>query len=169
MEDIGSTRVVGIKLVSVAGPQRLINERMNEEGAPSTFIDGIRVSDGHALQIVKELSWSMRFEVECALAKGVMNMPSTKIISVVSGNCYPAKPIGIINGQGYGYSGKVRRIDAKSISKRFGSGIYLFDSECRLLAIRPTVQLQERGSGGGMCGPDESSEINFYGQRTNIG
>ena len=97
MEGIEIMRVVGIKLVLVLGPQGLINERMNEAGVSSTFIDGMQVTDAHALQIVEELSGSMRFEVECALAKGVMNMPSTKSISVVSGNFYSAKPIGIIN------------------------------------------------------------------------
>ena len=61
MEGVELMRGVGIKLVLVLGPQGFINERMNEAGVSSTFIDGTQVTDSHALQIVEELSGSMRF------------------------------------------------------------------------------------------------------------
>lgn len=122
MEDIALMRVVGIKLVLVLGPQGLINERLKEEGIASKVVNGIRVTDSKTLKIVKEVSGCLRFEVECALAKGVINMPSSKSISVVSGNFYSAQPIGIIHGQDYEYSGRVRRIDVESIGRRLDQG-----------------------------------------------
>lgn len=122
MEDIALMRVVGIKLVLVLGPQGLIDERLNEEGIAPKFVNGIRVTDSKTLKIVKEISGCLRFEVECALAKGVINMPSNKSISVVGGNFYSAQPIGIIHGQDYEYTGRVRRIDVESIGKRLDQG-----------------------------------------------
>lgn len=122
MEDIALMRVVGIKLVLVLGPQGLIHDRLKQENIYSRCIDGMRVTDSKALQIVKELSGSMRFEVECALAKGVTNMPSYKSISVVSGNFYSAQPVGIIDGHDFGYTGKVRKIEVESIKRRLDQG-----------------------------------------------
>lgn len=122
MEDIALMRVVGIKLVLVLGPQQLVSQRMTQDGLPSRFVKGIRITDSRTLQIVKELAGSMRFEVECALAKGVTNMPSASRISVVSGNFFSAQPVGIIDGNDFGYTGKVRRMDVEAIGKRLDQG-----------------------------------------------
>lgn len=70
MEDIALMRVVGIKLILVFGPHEVLNERLKEEGIYPAVANGMSVTDARTLQIVKELCGSMRFEVECALAKG---------------------------------------------------------------------------------------------------
>lgn len=122
MEDIALMRVVGIKLVLVLGPQGLVSEQLAEYGVPTRFVRGIRVTDARTLKVVKEVAGSMRFEVECALAKGVTNMPSAGRISVVGGNFFSAQPVGIIDGEDFGYTGKVRRIDVDAIRKRLDQG-----------------------------------------------
>lgn len=122
MEDIALMRVVGIKLILVLGPHDLVTKRLREEGTSYHHIDGIRVTDASTFRIVKELAGSMRFEVECALAKGVTNMPSKGPISVVSGNFFSAQPVGIIDGKDFGYTGKVRRIDVDAIKRRLADG-----------------------------------------------
>ncbi|CAN8066540.1 unnamed protein product [Agarophyton chilense] len=122
MEDIALMHVVGIKIVLVLGPQAQIDRRMKAEELPSYFIDGIRITDLRTLQLVKEAAGSMRFEVESTLGRGVKNMPSASRISIVSGSFYSAQPVGIINGQDFGYSGKVRRVDVEAINRRLQSG-----------------------------------------------
>lgn len=122
MEDIALMRVVGIKLVLVIGVQNMVNKRLAQEGVESKIIDGIRVTDARALQVVKELAGSVRFEVESALAKGVTNMPSNSRITVVSGSFYSAQPVGVIEGEDFGYTGKVRRVDSTSIHRRLDQG-----------------------------------------------
>lgn len=122
MEDIALMHIVGIKLVLVLGPAAQIDRRMASENIPSTFIDGIRVTDLRTLQLVKEAAGSMRFEVESTLSRGVKNMPSASRISVVSGTFYSAQPVGVINGHDFGYSGKVRRIDEEAINRRLDDG-----------------------------------------------
>lgn len=115
-------RVVGIKLVLVLGPQMQVDRRLAAENIPATFVHGIRVTDSRTLQIVKELAGSMRFEVESTLARGVVNMPNDSRISIVSGSFFSARPLGIINGKDFGYTGKVRRIDVEAIQSKLNQG-----------------------------------------------
>lgn len=122
MEDIALMRVVGIKLVLVLGPQMQVDRRLATENMQSRFVDGIRVTDARTLQIVMEVAGSMRFEVEATLARGVTNMPSASRISIVSGSFYSAQPVGIIDGEDFGFTGKVRRIDVESIKRRMNQG-----------------------------------------------
>lgn len=122
MEDIALMRVLGIKPVLILGPQSLVTQRLAREGVVTRSVDGIRVTDARTLQVVKELAGSMRFEVECALARGVTNMPSASRTSVVGGNFFSARPVGVVGGEDFGYTGKVRRIDAHSIRKRLEQG-----------------------------------------------
>lgn len=122
MEDIALMRVVGIKLVLVLGPQLQVDRRLANEGIRSKFIDGVRVTDQRTLQIVMEVAGSMRFEVEATLAKGVRNMPSDSRISVVSGSFYSAQPVGVIDGEDFGYTGKVRKLNVDGIRQRLGQG-----------------------------------------------
>lgn len=122
MEDIALMRVVGIKLVLVIGPQAQVDRRLRQEGIESQHVNGIRVTDAKALQIIKELAGSMRFEVESTLSRGVVNMPSDSRIDIVSGSFYSAQPVGIIDGQDFGFTGKVRRIDVDSIQRRLDQG-----------------------------------------------
>jgi amino-acid N-acetyltransferase len=122
MEDIALMRIVGIKLVLVLGPRFQIERRLASEGFESHFVKGIRVTDDHTLQVVKEAAGSMLFEVEGKLARGVVNAPSLSRVSVVSGSFYIAQPLGVIDGDDFGYSGKVRRIDAEAVERRLNQG-----------------------------------------------
>lgn len=122
MQDIALMSVVGIKLVLVLGPQTQVDTRLAQEGISSHFIDAIRVTDAHTLQVVKECAGSMRFEVESSLSRGVINMPSMSRIDVVSGTFFSAQPVGIIDGEDFGYTGKVRRVDVEAIKSRLNQG-----------------------------------------------
>ena len=120
--DIALMRAIGIKPVLVLGPSAQIERRLSELGIKSTVKNGLRITDAHTLQIIKEAAGSMRFEVEGVLARGVINIPSSTRVSLVSGSFYSAKPVGIINGTDYGYTGKVRRIDSEGINRRLDEG-----------------------------------------------
>lgn len=149
MEDIALMRVVGIKLVLVLGPQMQVDRRLAMENLHSKFVDGIRVTDSRALQIVKEVAGSMRFEVEATLARGVTNMPSAGRISIVSGSFYSAQPVGIIDGEDFGYTGKVRRIDVESIDRRLSQGD---------IVVIPNVGSSPSGQHFNCCSEEVASE-----------
>lgn len=122
MQDIALMRIVGIKLVLVLGPRYQIEQRLRLEKVGSKFVDGTRVTDESALKIVKESAGSMLFEVEGMLSRGVVNMPSSSRISTVSGSFYTAQPVGVIDGNDYGYTGRVRKVDVESIERRLEQG-----------------------------------------------
>lgn len=149
MEDIALMRIVGIKLVLVLGPQMQVNRRLATERMPTKFVDGIRVTDARTLQIVKELAGSMRFEVEATLARGVTNMPSASRISIVSGSFFSAQPVGIIEGEDFGFSGKVRRIDVESINRRLDQGD---------IVVIPNIGSSPSGQHFNCCSEEVASE-----------
>lgn len=122
MEDIALMRVIGIKLVLVLGPKLQIEKRLRENGISSTFRDGVRVTDEKTLQIVKEAAGRMLFDVESVLARGVVNMPSLSRMSIVSGSFFSAQPLGVIDGEDFGYTGKIRKIEADAIQRRLDGG-----------------------------------------------
>lgn len=118
MEDIALLNVVGIKIVVVLGPRVQIEQRLRAENIQSEFIGDVRVTDEAALGAIKGAVGYMQFEVEGRLSRGVINMPSQSRLSVVSGPFYSAKPLGVIGGDDYGFSGKVRKIDVEGIQRR---------------------------------------------------
>lgn len=122
MQDIALMSIVGIKLILVLGPQSKIDRRLQMEKIPPRFVNGTRVTDSRTLQIVMEIAGSMRFEVEGTLSRGVTSMPCASRMSIVSGSFYLAQPLGVVNGEDFGYTGKVRRIDVESITKRLDQG-----------------------------------------------
>jgi amino-acid N-acetyltransferase len=138
MEDLALMRIVGIKLVLVLGPRDQIERKLKSEGVRSRFINGSRVTDELSLQIVKEAAGSMLFEVEGKLSRGVVNMPSDNKMSIVSGSFYTAQPLGVIDGDDFGYTGRVRRVDVEAIRRRTDQGDIVV---LRNLGYSPTGQL----------------------------
>lgn len=120
MEDIALLSIVGVKLVLVLGPKRQIDRRIQEMGMVERFINGTRLTDGKMLQLIKEATGSLMYEVQSKLSRGVVNFPTKNKISVISGNFFTAQPIGVIDGDDFGFTGKVRRIDVDAIERRLG-------------------------------------------------
>lgn len=155
LSDVALMRVIGIKPVLVLGPSYQIDRRLADLGISSEVVGGMRITDDKVLQVVKECAGSMRFEVEAVLARGLTNMPTSTRVSVVSGSFYSAQPVGIIDGTDYGYSGKVRRIDAAGINRRLDEGDIivisnvgfspsgqLFNCQSEQVAMECSVQLE---------------------------
>ncbi|MCK4494614.1 MAG: amino-acid N-acetyltransferase, partial [Methylococcales bacterium] len=65
---------------------------------------------------VKEAAGMVRIEIEALLSMGLSNSPMADAkIKVASGNVVVAKPLGVIDGIDYGYTGVVRRIDTAAL------------------------------------------------------
>lgn len=138
MEDIALMRIVGIKLVLVLGPRIQIERRLAGEGVESKWINNTRVTDEAVLRVVMEASGSMMYEVESLLSRGVVNMPSSSRISVVTSNFYTAKPVGVIDGDDFGYTGAVRKFDVDAMTSRLDDGDILV---LRNVGASPSGQL----------------------------
>lgn len=138
MEDIALMRIVGIKLVLVLGPAVQIERRLAAEGIKSCFVGGHRVTDDKTLRIATEASGNLQFEIESKLSRGVVNMPSASRMSIVTSNFFSAQPLGVIRGNDYGLTGRVRKFDVEIMTRRLDDGDILI---LRNIAASPSGQL----------------------------
>ncbi|HDK37905.1 MAG TPA: amino-acid N-acetyltransferase, partial [Thiolapillus brandeum] len=112
IHDIALLHSLGLRLVLVHGTRPQIEERLKLRDADMQVINGMRVTDEHALLCVKEAAGTVRIEIEALLSTGLANSPmSGAQIAVDSGNFITAKPLGIIDGVDYQHTGEVRRVN----------------------------------------------------------
>ncbi|MEE4376162.1 MAG: amino-acid N-acetyltransferase, partial [Candidatus Competibacteraceae bacterium] len=101
--------------------------------------NGLRITDGPALDSVKQAVGQVRIRVEASLSMGLADSPMHGArIRVVSGNFVTARPLGIRNGVDYCFTGEVRRIDVHSIRTSLDSGAIVLLSP---LGYSPTGEI----------------------------
>lgn len=116
VHDIALLHALGIRLVLVVGARPQIDERSTKLGAKPRFAGGLRITNPPALQAAKEAEGVARVELEALLSTGLATSPMAGArIRVASGNFVTAQPVGVLSGIDYGFTGRVRRIDAASI------------------------------------------------------
>ncbi|MFZ5509816.1 MAG: amino-acid N-acetyltransferase [Pseudomonadota bacterium] len=107
---------LGIRLVLVHGARPQIEVELKSRKLKPRYHKGLRITDADALECVKSAMGVLRLEMEALLSKG---LPSTPMagggIRVASGNYITAKPIGVVDGIDYQYTGAVRKVAADSI------------------------------------------------------
>ncbi|MFU8789461.1 MAG: amino-acid N-acetyltransferase [Methylobacter sp.] len=119
VHDFALLHSLGIRLVLVHGIRPQIDLRLAKLDAPARFHNNLRITDGLALQCVKEAAGLVRVEIEALLSMGLANSPMAGAkIKVASGNFVTAKPIGVIDGVDYCHTGAVRRIDSVAIHQQ---------------------------------------------------
>ncbi|MDR2876472.1 MAG: amino-acid N-acetyltransferase [Chromatiales bacterium] len=121
--DIALLHSLGIRLVLVHGSRPQIEQRLHARGGENQYLGGLRVTDEEALACVKEAAGTVSMEIAALLSMGLANTPMAGArIRVGSGNFVTAKPLGIIDGIDYRYTGTVRRIDAPGIKQQLDAG-----------------------------------------------
>jgi len=119
IHDFALLKSLGIRLVLVHGIRTQIDERVLEQGDTPKFHHHLRITDATTLQYVKQAAGLVRIEVEALLSMGVSGSPMAGAkIRVASGNFVTAKPLGVLDGIDYCYTGKVRRIDSQGIHQQ---------------------------------------------------
>ena len=119
IHDFALLRSLGIRLVLVHGIREQIEERLREQGHQSQFHQHLRITDTTTLQYVKQAAGLVRVEVEALLSMGVSGSPMAGAqIRVASGNFVTARPIGVLDGIDFCFTGKVRRIDTEAINQQ---------------------------------------------------
>lgn len=123
VHDVALLNSLGIRIVLVLGARPQIDEGLTRRGIESQFCDHMRVTSADALPVVLEAYGRVRSEVEARLSTSLVNSPMHGAsLRVVSGNFVTAKPIGVINGVDFGWTGQVRRIDVGGILEHADSG-----------------------------------------------
>ncbi|MEP5765470.1 MAG: amino-acid N-acetyltransferase [Halieaceae bacterium] len=119
IHDIALLNSLGVRLVLIHGARPQIAERLQQAGLKAHFHEDVRITDGDALEHVKDAVGSLRSDIEARLSMGLPNSPMQgAAIRVCSGNFITAKPIGVVDGVDYQLTGRVRRVDDRAISQQ---------------------------------------------------
>jgi amino-acid N-acetyltransferase len=116
MYDIALLDSMGIRLVLVHGARPQIDAEMKSRGLTPRFHKGVRVTDGDALECVKRAMGVTRIEIEALLSQGLPNTPMAgAFLRVTGGNFITARPVGVVDGVDFQYTGAVRKVIAEEI------------------------------------------------------
>lgn len=114
--DCNLLAALGIRLVLVHGARPQIEAEMQRRGLDPLYHNGLRVTDAAAMECVKAAMAVTRLELEARLSQGLPNTPMAgSYMRVTGGNFITARPVGIVDGVDYQYTGAVRKIIADEI------------------------------------------------------
>jgi len=114
--DIALLDSMGIRLVLVHGARPQIDAEMKYRGLTPKFHKGLRVTDAETLECVKRAMGVTRIEIEALLSQGLPNTPMAgAFLRVTGGNFITARPVGVVDGVDYQYTGAVRKVIAEEI------------------------------------------------------
>ena len=123
IQDVNLLAALGIRLVLVHGARPQIEAELKAKRVRSRYAKGLRVTDAQALVAVKHAAGVLRVEIEALLSQGLPNSPMAGAsIRVASGNYIAARPIGVVDGVDFQYTGMVRKVDAQAIARRLEAG-----------------------------------------------
>jgi len=116
VHDVALLHALGVRLVLVPGIRPQIERRLAERGLQSRMQGGLRVTEAAMMPAVRDAAAEVTTELQARLSMGLANSPMQGArIRVVSGNVLTARPLGILDGVDYGYTGNVRRVDTEAI------------------------------------------------------
>lgn len=123
IHDVNLLHALGVRLVLVHGVRPQVEARLTARGLEPHYVRDLRVTDGEALECVKEAVGTARIEIETLLSLGLPNTPMAGAeIRVASGNFVTAQPAGVVGGVDLQFTGEVRKIAAGALSDRLDSG-----------------------------------------------
>jgi amino-acid N-acetyltransferase len=114
--DCNLLAALGIRLVLVCGARPQLDAELARRGLEPAFPHGLRVTDAAAMECVKAAMSLTRLEVEALLSQGLPNTPMAgSYMRVTGGNFITARPVGVVDGVDFQYTGAVRKIVAEEI------------------------------------------------------
>jgi len=123
VHDLNLLAALGIRLVLVHGARPQIEAELRTKKLRSHYAKGLRVTDEAALVAVKHAAGALRVEIEALLSQGLPSSPMAGArIRVASGNFITARPIGVVEGTDFQFTGAVRKVDATAIARRLDAG-----------------------------------------------
>ncbi|MDO5697081.1 MAG: amino-acid N-acetyltransferase [Dermatophilus congolensis] len=123
VQDLALLGALGMKIVVINGCRPQIDEQLHLRGYEPEFLNRRRRTDHVALECAKEVAGEIRLDMEAAFSQGLPNTPMAhSAMRVVSGNYVQARPIGIVDGVDFQYSGNVRRVDTEAIRAALDAG-----------------------------------------------
>ena len=123
VHDLNLLAALGIRLVLVHGARPQIEAELRAKRQRSRYARGLRITDPASLVAVKHAAGVLRVEIEALLSQGLPNSPMAGAqIRVASGNYIAARPIGVVEGVDYQFTGLVRKVDGAAIARHLEAG-----------------------------------------------
>lgn len=115
--DCNLLAALGVRLVLVHGSRPHIEQELARRGLESRYHKGLRITDAKALEAVKAGMGITRIEIEAHLSQGLPNTPMAgAYMRVTGGNFITARPMGVVDGVDYCFTGSVRKVIAEEIA-----------------------------------------------------
>lgn len=123
IHDLALLSHLGVRLVLGFGLRLQVDAKLQAQQAPSTIVDGKRVTDDAALDEIVTAAGRTRTKFESVLSMGLPNTPMAGArLSVCSGNFVTAQPFGVRNGVDYLHTGMVRQVHVDEIRNNLENG-----------------------------------------------
>ena len=123
IQDLSLLHAMGMRIVIVNGCRPQINEQLRLRGQEARYHKEVRITDQVALECAKEAAGEIRLDMEAGFSQGLPNTPMANAgVRVVSGNFVLSRPVGIVDGVDFIYSGLVRKVDAEMIRLALDNG-----------------------------------------------
>ena len=122
-QDLALIQSMGVRIVLVHGFRPQVSEQLQAKGHEARYHNGMRITDGVALDCAQEAAGQLRYEIEAAFSQGLPNTPMAgATVRVISGNFITARPVGIVEGVDFQHSGLVRKVDVQGIARTLDMG-----------------------------------------------
>ncbi len=119
VSDIALLNTLGIRLVIVFGARQQIEKLQTKRNIESRIVRGLRLTDKASIAHVKEAVGTIRIQIEALFSMCLPNSPMEDTqVKITSGNFITARPMGVINGVDLCFTGKVRRVDTETITRK---------------------------------------------------
>lgn len=123
VHDLNLLAALGIRLVLVHGARPQIEAELRAKRQRSRYAKGLRITDANSLLAVKHAAGVLRMEIEALLSQGLPNSPMAGAqLRVASGNYIAARPIGVVDGVDFQFTGLVRKVDGGAIARHLEAG-----------------------------------------------
>ncbi|ORU89813.1 MAG: amino-acid N-acetyltransferase [Cycloclasticus sp. symbiont of Poecilosclerida sp. M] len=123
VQDFALLSSLGIRLILVHGIRSQLEQRLKASQKESLVFNHLRVTTKSTLKLVEESVGAVRSKIEAQFSSTLTNSTlSDAYIQIASGNWITAKPLGIINGVNYQFTGEVRRVNSESINAKLNTG-----------------------------------------------
>ena len=124
IQDLSLLHAMGMRIVIVNGCRPQINEQLRLRGQEARHHKDVRITDQVALECAKEAAGEIRLDMEAGFSQGLPNTPMANAgVRVISGNFVLSRPVGIVDGVDFIYSGLVRKVDAQMIRLALDNGL----------------------------------------------
>lgn len=117
--DLNLLHSLGVKLVLVHGSRPQITAALAANGVQSAYHRKHRITETESMQFIKQVVGGLSIDLEAKFSMGLRNSPMHGTdIRVCRGNFVTAKPLGILDGVDFHYTGKVRKIHTRAIEQQ---------------------------------------------------